>query len=111
LYLPVFAALLCMQPRLKRQRPLARACPQLLLDLAALLSGLRPLVMLDHAAGITPAQLMQVLQPLPQLLPLFQSEMMVEDDDPQLGVNLDALQQMVFCMQQGVRQMIVMCCC
>jgi hypothetical protein len=63
-----------MQPRLKRQRPLARACPQLLLDLAALLSGLRPLIMLDYAAGVTPAQLTQVLQPLPQLLPQFQGE-------------------------------------
>ncbi|KAF6261259.1 hypothetical protein COO60DRAFT_803812 [Scenedesmus sp. NREL 46B-D3] len=61
-----------LEPRLKRQRPLARACPQLLLDLAALLSGLRPLIMLDHAAGVTPAQLLQALQPLPQLLPTFQ---------------------------------------
>lgn len=63
-----------MQPRLKRQRPLARACPQLLLDLAALLEGLRPLIMLDHAAGVTPAQLLQALQPLPQLLPDFYGE-------------------------------------
>jgi hypothetical protein len=63
-----------MQPRLKRQRALARACPQLLLDLAALLSRLRPLIMLDNAAGVTPAQLMQALQPLPQLLPQFQGE-------------------------------------
>jgi hypothetical protein len=30
MHVPVFAALLCMQPRLKRQRPLARARPQLL---------------------------------------------------------------------------------
>uniref|UniRef100_A0A383WD02 Uncharacterized protein n=1 Tax=Tetradesmus obliquus TaxID=3088 RepID=A0A383WD02_TETOB len=60
-----------LEPRLKRQRPLARACPQLLLDLAALLEGLRPLIMLDHAAGVTPAQLLQALQPLPQLLPDF----------------------------------------
>eukprot|EP00879_Flechtneria_rotunda_P004457 GHRR01004709.1.p1 GENE.GHRR01004709.1~~GHRR01004709.1.p1 ORF type:complete len:292 (+),score=86.10 GHRR01004709.1:583-1458(+) len=60
-----------LQPRIKRLRPLVRALPQFLFDLAALLCGIRNYIMLDYAPGTTLQQLTQALEPLGQLLPGF----------------------------------------
>lgn len=57
------------QSGLSQHRPLLRVRHQFLGDLAALLSGLRVVLMLDYAAGITPQQLGEVLQPLQHTLP------------------------------------------
>lgn len=65
----LLAALHSIQAGLGRHRPLARVRQQLLGDLAALLTGLRCVVMLDYAPGATPQQLGQALAPLQQTLP------------------------------------------
>lgn len=63
------------QAALGRHRPLARVRQQLLGDLAALLSGLRVVLMLDYAPGTTPQQLLAaVLTPVQQALPAWQGE-------------------------------------
>lgn len=67
-----------LQPRLRRHRPLARGCPQLLFDLAGLLSGLRSVIMLDTAPGATPDMVQQALQPLTELLPGFQGRIVTQ---------------------------------
>lgn len=57
------------QAGLGRHRALSRVQQQLLGDLLALLTGLRPLLMLDYAPGATPGQLQQALAPLQTMLP------------------------------------------
>lgn len=63
-----------MQAGLGRHRPLARVRQQLLGDLAALLTGLRCVLMLDYAPGTTPQQLAQALAPLQTMLPGWRGE-------------------------------------
>jgi hypothetical protein len=69
--------LLSPQEQAKRHRPLARASQQQLLgDLAALLCGLRAVVMLDYATGTNVQQLVQLLAPMQQQQPSLARELL-----------------------------------
>jgi hypothetical protein len=60
-----------LQAGLGRHRSLSRVRQQLLGDLAALLTGLRPLLMLDYAPVTSPLQLQQALAPLQTTWPTW----------------------------------------